>query len=214
MDASQQIVSYIRQNKISTTEVADCLGKTGLFENAYAVVPGMFRVGKVKWVYAYHNSNWSIHEQIRDVQPGQIVMIEAFGCENRATVGALVAKYILLYRQAEAIISNANMRDGNDLLKERYAVWCRGFSPIGCYNTKNKEPLDPMIYNQHYHKYEGSIAVCDDSGVVLVPKELQTDGFLKKLHEIEDQEDIWFECLDHKKWNTYDIVCGKKYLHE
>ena len=60
--------------------------------------------------------------------------------------------------------------------------------------------------------YDGGAAVCDDTGVVIIPKELHTEEFLEKLHNIEDQEDIWFECLDHRKWNTYDIVCLKKYL--
>lgn len=62
--------------------------------------------------------------------------------------------------------------------------------------------------------YDGSIAVCDDTGVVIIPKELHTEEFLEKLDFIENQEDIWFECLDHKKWNTYDIVCLKKYKSE
>ena len=40
------------------------------------------------------------------------------------------------------------------------------------------------------------------------------EEFIEKLHNIEDQEDIWFACLDHKKWDTYDIVCKKRYLTE
>ena len=37
---------------------------------------------------------------------------------------------------------------------------------------------------------------------------------LKKLENIENQEDIWFEYLDKYKWDTYDIVCLKKYLND
>ena len=115
-DIEERIIKKIRKNRISTTEVADCLGKTGVLKDAHAVNRGHFAVGKVKWIYAYDESNWSIHEQAREVEEGDIVLIEAFHCEERATIGELVSKFILLYRQAEAIISNANLRDGNDLI--------------------------------------------------------------------------------------------------
>lgn len=210
----EKIISKIKKNRISTTEVADCMNKTGVLEHAHALNRGHFAVGNVKWIYAYDDSNWSIHEMARDVQEGDIVFIEAFNCGDRATIGELVSKYILLYCQASAIISNANMRDGNDLIKQNYPVWCKGLNPVGCFNRKIEQPLQKDILESHYEKYEGSIAVCDDTGVVIIPKELHTEEFLEKLDKIEEQEDIWFNCLDHKKWNTYDIVCLKKYLTE
>lgn len=209
-----EIINYIKSNRVSTTEVADCMNKSGLFENAYCLNRGQFRVGNVKWVYAYDESNWSVHEQIRNIQSGDIVMIEAFNCGERATIGELVTKYILLYQQASAIISNAKLRDGSRLIKENYPIWCNGLTPIGCFNKKVKEPLNDAIYKEHYNKYEGSIAVCDDSGVVIIPKSCHTKEFLKRLIEIEKQEDIWFECLDSRKWDTFDIVCLKKYKNE
>ena len=209
-----KIIEYIKSNRVSTTEVADCLGKTGVFRDAKILNRGKFCVGSVKWVYAYGNSNWSVHEQICDVSKGDIVLIEAFDCEGRATVGELVSKYILLYKQADAIVSNAPLRDGPRLIKEDYPIWCNGLTPIGCFNKKLDYELDEKIYNEHYNLYEGSIAVCDDSGVVIIPKKYHTKEFYEKLEKIEEQEDIWFDCLDRKKWNTYDIVCLKKYLYK
>ena len=31
---------------------------------------------------------------------------------------------------------------------------------------------------------------------------------------IEEQEDIWFDCIDRRKWDTFDTVCMKKYLND
>lgn len=214
MEIKKQIIEKIRRNRISTTEVADCLGKTGVLENSFAVNRGHFAVGNVRWIYAYNESNWSVHEQAREVQEGDVVLIEAFNCGERATIGELVSKFMLLYRQAVAVVSNANLRDGNDLIKQNYPIWCKGFNPVGCFNKKNEEPLDPRIKEEHENKYNGSIAVCDDTGVVIIPKEFHNEEFLEKLDSIENQEDIWFECLDHRKWDTYDIVCLKKYLNQ
>lgn len=210
----EKIIKQIRTNRISTTEVADCMGKSGLFPDSRSILPGNYRVGRVRWVYACNESNWPVHEMVRDTQPGEIVMIEAFNCKDRAIIGELVSKYILLYRQAGAIITNENMRDANSLLKERFSIWCRGFSPIGCFNTREGAKLDEETCREHYNRYQGSIAVCDDSGVVIIPKELHTEEFYQKLIDIENQEDIWFDCLDRRKWDTFDIVCLKKYLED
>lgn len=106
------------------------------------------------------------------------------------------------------------MRDANDIIKQNYPMWCKGFSPVGCFNKYIEQPLDSVIEKEHRDKYEGSIAVCDDTGVVIIPKEQHTEEFLKKLENIENQEDIWFEYLDKYKWDTYDIVCLKKYLND
>ena len=209
-----RIIDYIKTNRISTTEVADCLGKSGLLKDAVILNKGKFRVGVVKWVYAFNESNWSIHEQIRNVSEGDVVFIEAFNCNDRATIGELVSKYILLYKKAEAIISNTNLRDGSRLIKEGYPIWCKGLSPIGCFNQKTESTLDRDIYEEHYNKYEGSIAVCDDGGVVIIPKNFHTKDFYESLVQIEKQEDVWFDCLDRKKWDTFDIVCLKRYLDE
>lgn len=209
-----RIIDYIRRNRVSTTEVADCLGKTGALPEVMPINRGHFKVGSVKWVYAYDNSNYPVHEQIRDTKEGEIVFIEAFDCGDRAIIGDLVSKYILLYLQAGAIICNTRFRDAASLLKENYPIWCTGFTPVGCFNKKPSIELDPQLIAKHRNLYDGSIAVCDDCGVVIIPKELHTEAFFKKLEAIEAQEDIWFDRLDHYKETTFDIVCLKTYLNK
>ena len=211
MVITDKIIEYIRTNKVSTTEVADCLGKTGVLPNIYPVNRGQFQAGRVKWVYAYNESNWDVHEQVRDVQKDDIVYIEAFDCGERAIVGELVTKFIILYKRASAIVTNARMRDAHKLIKERYPVWCAGFNPVGCFNTKNETPFDENIIKNRKENVEGAVIVCDDTGVVLIPKTELNETFYKKLEAIEEQEDIWFDCIDRRKWDTFDTVCLKKY---
>ena len=214
MNITDKIIDYIQTNKVSTTEVADCLGKTGVIPDIYPINRGQFCVGKVRWIYAYNESNWDVHEQVREVQKGEIVYIEAFECADRAIIGELVSKYILLYRRAEAIVINARMRDAHKLIKERYPIWCTGFSPVGCFNVKNDKLLDKNIIDMRRTDMDGAVMVCDDSGVVLIPGILMTEEFYKKLEAIEEQEDIWFDCIDRLKWDTFDTVCLKKYKNE
>lgn len=211
MEIREKIIEYIKINRVSTTEIADCLGKTGVIPNVLPINREQFSAGKVKWIYAYNESNWDVHEQIRTVEKNDIVYIETFDCGERAIVGELVAKYILLYKQASAIVTNTKMRDAHRLIKEHYPVWCDGFSPVGCFNTKNEAPFDKELIKARMDSTDGAVMVCDDSGVVLIPKKSLNETMLKKLVAIEEQEDIWFDCIDRRKWDTFDTVCLKKY---
>jgi 4-hydroxy-4-methyl-2-oxoglutarate aldolase len=215
MNYTDQIIQKIRQNRINTTELADCMNKTGLLDGRlYPLNQKHFKVGRVRWTYAINESNWEHHRQIADIEPGFVVITEPFNCGERAIFGDLVTKYLMLYRQCEALVVLGKLRDIPRLIKENYAIWLQGVSPIGCFNTKSDVDLDEAIIRQRRELYDNSIAVCDDSGVVIIPKELHNEEFLKKLDWIEEQEDIWFDCIDRRKWSTYDTVCLKKYLDE
>lgn len=206
-----EIVDYIRRNRVSTTEVSDCLGKTGVLEGVSAVNRGHFCVGKVKWVYAWEETNWPVHEQIQDVPEGSVVVITPINCGYRSAVGHLVSKYLLLYQQCSAMVVEGTIRDTPNLIKENWPIWSAGSNPVGCYNTEpltTPTPCDLDIGE----RYRDAIAVCDDCGVIIIQKCFQTIDFLKKLEWIESQEDKWYECIDQRKWSTFDTICRKKYL--
>jgi regulator of RNase E activity RraA len=210
----KSIITYIKRNRVSTTEVADCLGKTGVIADVHAVNQGLHKVGPVRYIYGHSESNWSIHEQARDVQEGEIVIMDGIDVKGRALVGELVTKFLTLYRGAEAVVMLGNARDANNLIKHRYPVWCRGFNPVGCFNT-DVAPTPKILRQAEEARalYDGGIAVCDDCGVVVIPATEISEEFLKKLDAIEEQEDIWFNCIDRLKWDTYDTVCLKKYQY-
>jgi len=214
MSIKKKIIDLIRKNRISTTEVADCLNKTGAIPEVYALNAGHFRVGEVFWTYAWNESNWENHEQLRHAQEGQVVLVEPFQCGDRAVFGSLVTKFLFLYRQVQAVVVLGKLRDAPHLLKENWAIWVTGVTPIGCFNKKNKISLDPEIIQQRHTQYDGAIGVCDDSGVVIIPPSAVNETFIEKLEFIEEQEDIWFECIDRRKWDTYDTVCLKKYKED
>lgn len=212
MDTKNKIIEYIKMNKVSTTEVADCLGKKGCLLGINALNAGQFQAGEVHYTYAVHESNWTIHEDIQKNLEDKIIFMDAIDVGERALVGELVAKYILLYKKGAAIVTNGKMRDAHKLIKEKYPVWCVGVTPVGTFNKETENSDYTELINRNKEYYEGTILVCDDSGVVLIPKEEINEDFYHKLEKIEEQEDIWFDCLDRKKWSTFDIVCKKKYL--
>lgn len=210
----QKIIEFIKKNRVSTTEVADCLGKSGSIKGVYPLTGQCHKVGEIVYTYAIQESNWTIHETLTNKCEGKILFIDALDVNDRALIGELVTKYAVLYQGAEAIVANGKMRDAQAIIKEKYPVWCTGVSPVGCFNKPVDSSAFADIIKEHRDFYEGSVLVCDDSGVVLIPKDEINESFLEKLEAIEEQEDIWFECIDRLKWNTFDTVCLKKYLNE
>ena len=179
--------------------------------NVHALNRGKFCAGEVVCLYAINNSNFELHHQLAEADlKDKILFVYNVNCD-RAVYGDLVSKYILLYKRAKAIVINGVLRDAHTLIKEGYPIWCSDVSPIGCVNYQNGEDLSSEQIAELKAKYEGSIMVCDDSGVVMIPKDKIDKQLLSKLEFIEFQEDIWFYCLDTLKMSTYDIVCLKKY---
>lgn len=209
----QEALNLIEANKISTTEIGDVLGKTGQVEGVHALNRGMFRAGEVKVIYAINNSNYEVHKQLAESDDikDKILFVYNVNCD-KAVFGDLVSKYILLYKRAKAIVINGKLRDAHTLIKEKYPVWLEDVSPIGCVNRINGPEIDPATWDGIKDKYDGSIMVCDDSGVVMIPKDKIDEKLITKLNFIEFQEDIWFYCVDTLKMTTFDTVCKKKYL--
>ena len=48
----------------------------------------------------------------------------------------------------------------------------------------------------------------------MIPKEKITEEFLGKIVAMEEQEDIWYDCIDRRKWSTFRTICLREYLGE
>lgn len=211
----RQIVDLIEQNRISSVEVSDALGKKGAVDGVYPLNGGKFAVGEVEYVCAYDESNYNLHKTIESIPNGKIVFIDTFNCKNRASMGDLVSKYLVLYKGAKGIIVNGFARDIHRLKKESYPIWLKGVTPLGCFNEEKELRSEVNEYIEMQKKiYQGAIAVCDDSGCVVIGKKEQNEELIEKLNEIELQEDIWYFCIDTLKKSTYETICEKNYENE
>jgi len=213
MSYIDKILDFCIENRVSTTEVADALGKSGVLTGIGPITQNMYRAGPVRAIFTANESNYAVHEQIRDVRKGEVVIIFTYNCEGRAIIGDLVCKFLLLYKGAAAVVVQGMVRDAAALRRQGYAVWSEGVTPLGCFN----EPSPPYPEEKERNMrdaYEGGIAVCDDGGVTVIQRSRLDEEMLSRLRRIEMQEDIWFFCLDTLKWDTKKIVCDKSYLSE
>jgi 4-hydroxy-4-methyl-2-oxoglutarate aldolase len=209
---AQKIIKYIRENKVSTTEVGDCLDKTGAIIGPYPLTEGHFEVGKIAYTYGHSNTNWPIHDQLRYVSEDRVIFVDSIDTHNRALFGELVATFIFDKLKARAVVSTGLMRDANELIRHRFPIWCTGITPEGCFNIPREETSEiAMIAKKNRDYYHDAIAVCDDCGVVVIPKERINEEMYQRLVNMKKQEKMWFYCVQKLGWDTFDTVCLKKY---
>ena len=174
----KNIIDFIKRNRVSTTELADCMGKSGAIYNVKAINRGHFAVGSLFYVYACNGTNWDVHEQIQNVKDGDIVFVDILDHDDKAVFGDLVSKYLLLYKQSKSIVINGLVRDASRLIKENWPIWCVGFSPVGYINEKvEKTEEQCRKIDERSEFYKNSIAVCDDTGVIVIPEEFHTKEY-------------------------------------
>ena len=209
MNSQTEIVSLIKSNRISTTEVSDALGKKGGILGVRPLNSGKFAVGNIFHCMPQDDSNYEVHLAVQKVQPNDVVLITPVNFTEVSVIGDLISKYCLLYKQAAAIVVEGNVRDVSRLLKEDYKIWSRGINPVGALNNKASIPYSDKSL---VRDLSGGIAVCDDGGVVVIdPSEISSQTF-SSLTRIEALEDLWQFCLNSLKWSTLDIVVNKRYL--
>lgn len=208
------LISIIEKNRISSTEVADALDKTGVIPDLLPINSNRHVAGKVHYVFAYDESNWPLHEQIQDVPEDCLLFVDSFNCNNKAIFGDLVSKYLILYKRVKGIVVNGLMRDIPDIKKYSFPIWCKGYTPLGCFNKPVElgRELSELVENRR-DRFQDGILVCDDSGCTLIESRIVNNDTYNRLELIELQEDIWSFCINTLKWSTYETVCLKNYYN-
>ena len=86
-----KIIDYIEKNRVSTTEIADALGKKGKFSSLNSLNKNIHLVGKIKTIFASDESNYYVHKEIVEVQKNDVVQIFTHNCKDRAIIGDLIS---------------------------------------------------------------------------------------------------------------------------
>lgn len=205
-DVSLEIIEFIASKRVSTANLSDCLRETTVLKGVAPLSANEFSVGFVRLAIAVDGNNWDMHRALESVKARDVVVIEALNCDECAVAGELVARFCIDQREAKALIVNGNVRDSEFLRGSGYPVWCSGVTPVGAENSVpaliDCAPLSAMRLF-----YDGAIAVCDDSGVLIIPRFEQTEMLIKSLHQIVEKERAWFESIVEKGMTTYQVVC-------
>lgn len=204
----EQIIKYIESNKISTTQVAQALGEKGTIEGVKLISkPGKHVVGELYYVTACGETDYHMHQQIKDAKENSIVLIEHWLPNEKSITGDLVHEYLLNYKKTKGIVVKGNVKDVQEIIKKNHFVWAKGTNPTGLKHnyipiTRN---LEMAIY-KNKEEIHGGILVADDNGAVIINLKNCNDKILSELERINNQEKKWHNCLTNGM-NTFEIIC-------
>ena len=211
--SSQEIARIIEEKKVSSSELADALNKTGHVPNVSAISDKFHRSGLIYPVFCANCSNYELLDQLQEVPSGSICMVFTHKCKDIAVLGYLNCKYLFDIKNIKALIVDGYLRDKDEIIRSKYPIWTSGYSPIGCKNTP-AEKFPKEIKDDINRKYLNSPVVCDSTGVVAIPAwdAKDTEQIKSSISFIYHKEIVWSYCINVMGWSTFKTVCKKDYM--
>lgn len=136
--------------------------------------------------------NLMFHAAMDLAQPGDVIVIDAGGFENRAIFGELMATYCKS-RGIRGIVCNGAVRDSGALAAmEDFPVYACGVTPNGPYKNGPGEIGVPVVIGGKVI-HPGDIIVGDDDGVLAIDPMI-AEALAQETRAVQDKED---QIMDH-----------------
>jgi 4-hydroxy-4-methyl-2-oxoglutarate aldolase len=200
------VIQLIQDLELSSTQVADALGKTGGIGGLRVLSFNKRIVGKVELVYVYGKSNYYLHKSIQNIERDSIVIVVPIECDDLAIFGELVTRYLFEVKGVIGLVVLGNIRDLDEIEILNYPVWFYGSNPIGCNNIKPVKSLNE-VKHEEYKFIHNSIAVLDKTGITLIEEKSISIEIVNQLKAIKVKEISWEkEIFDNFK-STFQVIC-------
>jgi len=165
---------------IPTTIVADVAGRRGALDaRVRAMVPGLHAAGTAFTVEVRPGDNLMIHAALMLAQPGDILLVDGKGDTSSALMGELMCAHAAAARIVAVVIDGA-LRDSASLRQGSLPVFATGVNANGPTRTQGGRIGYPVSIGG-VSVDAGDLVVCDDDGVVVVPRQ-DAAGLLPAAH--------------------------------
>lgn len=146
---------------------------------------GVHLVGSAFTIRIHPTDNLMVHKAIDLAQPGDVLVIDAFGGKENAIVGELISHYAKI-KGIAGIVTSSPIRDVHAIYNMDFPVFARGATPRGPLKEGSGE-INTIISCGTVPVNPGDIIVGDDDGVVVVPKE-DAVSVLEQTRLIQEKE--------------------------
>lgn len=176
-----------RLGAVSASQVGDAMERLNIMDAALGRVGAHGpMVGRAFPVQTAAGDNRIIHEAIEQLQPGDILVVDAQGATTRALIGELIAERYQRIGCAGFIIDGA-VRDAEEIDALGLPVYARAITPAGPYrNGPGRMQRAVSVGGVVVHP--GDWLVGDVDGVAVIPGD-EIDEVLQRAEAKREQEE-------------------------
>jgi 4-hydroxy-4-methyl-2-oxoglutarate aldolase len=158
-----------RFSKFPTSIVSDCLGRyMGMNAEIKRLYDGIHLCGFALTVQSMVGNNIMSHFALTIAKPGDVLVIDAGAGLKNAVWGGVQA-ICAARRRVQGVVIDGVVRDGAEMRKNRFPVFCRGTTPNGPHKGW-ADSVNVPIQCGGVPVHPGDLVLGDDDGVVVVPK--------------------------------------------
>ncbi|MDR4534575.1 methyltransferase [Glutamicibacter sp. PS] len=166
MPVAQSVID--RLASLPSANIGDAMQRLGVAAaEIQAAWPGAKMAGPAYTVWVAPGDNAGIHEALKYVQPGEIIVVNGGGYTDRALLGELIGERALSKGVAGFAVDGA-VRDAVDLGEINLPVFARATSPAGPYKNGPFKVEGPIAFGG-VPVMRGDIVIGDSDGLVIVP---------------------------------------------
>jgi 4-hydroxy-4-methyl-2-oxoglutarate aldolase len=178
-------------NKLSVASIYEAAKQSGALPSSIKPLSPSFKlIGRAYPVKSPPADNLWIHRAIYAASPGDVLVIDANGYGEAGHWGDILAT-AAMNRGIVGLVIYGGVRDSQELIKMEFPVFSKGI----CIRGTTKDPnghgsLGDVIKINDVVIKQGDIVVGDADGVVIVPKERETEIIQKALEREKYEEDV------------------------
>lgn len=154
---------------LPTTIVSDSQQRAGGAIGLHAVAslgPGATVGGPALTVRTRPGDNLVVHQAMRLLRPGEVLVVDAGGATDRAIAGEIMLRY-LKAQDAAAVVIDGAVRDREGIAEQGLPVFARGVSHLGPYKSGPGEIRGEIQVGGAVVR-QGDLVLADADGVVVV----------------------------------------------
>lgn len=130
--------------------------------------------------------NLMIHKALDVAKPGDVIVVDGEGCENRSSIGEMMFTFAAMKGIAGIVIDGA-IRDVDSLAKLNLAVYAKAVTPQGPFKNGPGEINVPVSCGGQV-VFPGDIIIGDPDGIVVIRPEFARElaEISRKKHQSEE----------------------------
>ena len=152
---------------VPVANIDDCMNRMAAVDAAIEPIGKGQLLGTAFTVRVPQGDNLMFHAAMDMAEPGDVILIDAGGCTDRAILGELMATYCKT-RGIKGIVCDGAIRDRDALsAMEGFPVYARAASPNGPYKNGPGEINVPVVIGGRL-VHPGDIVVGDGDGILFI----------------------------------------------